>query len=84
MAKRSKKEHDFSVIAHRVVEEATQENDDVVSEPEEPKETKKPDYAALGKLGGKKGGPARAKKLTAEQRSEIARRAARARWGVSS
>jgi hypothetical protein len=38
----------------------------------------------LGRLGGKKGGHARAKKLTAEQRSDIARRAAQARWGKSS
>ncbi|OXE37295.1 MAG: RNA-binding protein [Phenylobacterium zucineum] len=30
--------------------------------------------------GGKKGGPARAAKLTAEQRSEIARKAAARRW----
>ena len=35
---------------------------------------------ALGRLGGKKGGPARAKKLTAEQRSASARKAAQARW----
>lgn len=36
--------------------------------------------AALGRLGGVKGGPARAKKLTPEQRHEIARKAAAARW----
>ncbi len=36
--------------------------------------------AKLGKKGGKKGGPARAQKLTPERRSEIARRAARKRW----
>ncbi|HEV3258564.1 MAG TPA: hypothetical protein VG013_16930 [Gemmataceae bacterium] len=42
---------------------------------------KNPTAVALGKLGGKKGGPARAAKLTKEQRSEIARKAARARWG---
>jgi len=35
---------------------------------------------ALGRLGGKKGGKARAAKLTKERRSEIARKAARARW----
>ena len=35
---------------------------------------------ALGKLGGAKGGKARAKKLTAEQRREIAKKAAAARW----
>jgi len=35
---------------------------------------------ALGRKGGKKGGPARAAKLTAEQRSESARKAVLARW----
>jgi hypothetical protein len=35
---------------------------------------------ALGRLGGLKGGAARAAKLTAEQRSVSAARAARARW----
>lgn len=34
----------------------------------------------LGRLGGQKGGVARAKKLTKAQRSNIARKAARARW----
>ncbi|HWV98500.1 MAG TPA: hypothetical protein VNZ64_02290 [Candidatus Acidoferrum sp.] len=34
----------------------------------------------LGRLGGLKGGNARAKKLTAEERRESARNAARARW----
>jgi hypothetical protein len=34
----------------------------------------------LGRRGGKKGGKARAEKLTPEQRSEIARKAAKARW----
>src|SRR3954470_16766925 len=35
----------------------------------------------MGRRGGLKGGPARAKKLTAEKRSEIGRRAAAKRWG---
>ncbi len=43
-------------------------------------EEKNPAAVALGKLGGAKGGKARAKKLTPEQRSEIARKAAKARW----
>jgi len=42
---------------------------------------KNPNAVALGRLGGLKGGRARANKLTAEQRKEIARKAARARWG---
>ena len=46
--------------------------------------SKNPNAVALGRLGGKKGGKARAEKLTAEQRSEIARKAARARWGNKS
>jgi hypothetical protein len=41
---------------------------------------KNPAAVALGRLGGKKGGPARAKKLSKARRSEIAKKAARARW----
>ena len=73
MAKRKKKEHDFSVTAFRVVEEATGEI--------EPTTKKKAfDAKALGRLGGLKGGKARAEKLTPERRSEIAKKAAQARW----
>lgn len=36
----------------------------------------------LGRAGGKKGGPAIAKKLTAKRRKEIAQKAAAARWGT--
>src|SRR5688572_985956 len=39
-----------------------------------------PHAAALGRLGGLKGGPARAARLDPERRREIARVAARARW----
>src|SRR5881394_1559615 len=41
---------------------------------------KNPAAVALGRKGGKKGGPARAAKLSPEQRSESARNAVRARW----
>ncbi len=70
MVKRKKKEHDFAVTAFRVVQEA-------IGEAEE-----KPaiDYKALGRKGGLKGGKARAEKLTPEQRSVIAKKAARVRW----
>lgn len=44
------------------------------------KPTKNAAAVELGRLGGLKGGRARALKLTAEQRSQIARRAAQARW----
>ena len=41
---------------------------------------KNPAAVALGRLGGLKGGPARAKRLSAARRKEIAQAAARARW----
>ncbi len=41
---------------------------------------KDPAAVELGRRGGLKGGKARAAKMTADQRSEAARRAARARW----
>jgi len=48
--------------------------------PEGPPSDKNPHAVALGRLGGKKGGVARAKKLTPEQRREIGRKAAETRW----
>jgi hypothetical protein len=42
---------------------------------------KNPYAASLGRLGGIKGGRARAARLTAKQRHDIATKAARARWG---
>jgi len=43
---------------------------------------KNPAAVALGRLGGKKGGPARAKALTPERRKEIAKKAIEARWAA--
>jgi len=45
-----------------------------------PKPAKNPAAVALGKLGGAKGGKARAAKLSAAERKEIAKRAAEKRW----
>ena len=73
--KRKKKEHDFSVTAFRVVQEATGQ-----VKPEPKKARKEYDYKALGHAGGLKGGKARASKLTPEQRREIAKKAAYTRW----
>ena len=47
----------------------------------EGKPKKNPHAVALGRLGGKKGGPARARKLSARKRKEIAIKAAQTRWG---
>ncbi|MFA6287471.1 MAG: hypothetical protein WC661_08805 [Opitutaceae bacterium] len=41
---------------------------------------KNPAAVALGRMGGLKGGKARAQSLTAEERSEAARKAVNARW----
>jgi hypothetical protein len=87
MPKRSSKKSkpsDISQLAHAIVEEATGES---LANPALPKDLRKeptrkknPAAVALGKLGGKKGGKARADMLAPEQRQEIARRAAQARW----
>ena len=45
-----------------------------------PEETKNPAAVALGRLGGLKGGKARAGSLTPEKRKEIAQKAAAKRW----
>ena len=68
-----KKEHDFNVTAFNVVQQATGGN-------QEPDNGKNPAAVILGRLGGLKGGKARAKKLSAKQRSEIAKKAAKMRW----
>jgi len=44
------------------------------------KKRKNPYAVALGRRGGKKGGPARAANMTPEQRQESARNAVMARW----
>lgn len=50
------------------------------SQPEPRAARKNPHAVALGRKGGLKGGPARAQKLSAKQRSQSARKAAKARW----
>lgn len=51
-----------------------------VSDAEEKPREKNPAAVALGRLGGLKGGKARAEKLSPAKRSQIAARAAKARW----
>ena len=52
----------------------------MLSRATEQSEGKNPAAVALGRLGGLKGGKARAEKLSAKKRSEIAKKGARARW----
>jgi hypothetical protein len=72
-----KRPRDLNSLAASIVRDATDE--DKTDQPKED-DGKDPAAVALGRKGGLKGGKARAAKLTAEQRSEIARRAATARW----
>jgi len=79
MRKRSsinRRPHDVNELAASIVGETI--SDEPAENPTTPE--KNPHAAALGRLGGMKGGPARAAKLSAAQRSEIARKAAAARW----
>lgn len=80
--RKKKKDHDFNVNAFDIVKKATGEVEESPEEPSSP-EGKNPNAVALGRLGGLKGGKARASKLTPEQRKEIAKIAANARWRKS-
>ncbi|QEC68575.1 hypothetical protein FRZ67_15135 [Panacibacter ginsenosidivorans] len=73
MAKKIKLPADVNKKAKSIVDLATSE-EEIVSD------GKNPAAVALGRLGGLKGGAARAKALTSKKRSEIAKKAAKARW----
>lgn len=80
MPKRSRKRRDLNELAKTITDRAMGEN---LPEPEEAPEDvsgKDPAAVSLGRRGGLKGGPARAAKLTPEERRESARKAAAARW----
>jgi hypothetical protein len=75
MPERSRKQDEYiNVPAKSIVEKATKE-------PSFEKPEKNPAAVALGRLGGLKGGKARAERLSAKKRKEIAQKAAKARWG---
>jgi hypothetical protein len=74
MQKRSSRPRDANQLARFIVDQATG------VAPPEPAPEKNPAAVALGRLGGLKGGKARAASLTKKARSEIAKKAAAARW----
>jgi hypothetical protein len=76
VSKRSSKPRDVNSMAAAIVNQSTDPDD----QGDDPYEGKNPAAVELGRLGGQKGGKARAKKMTAKQRSEAARKAAQARW----
>jgi hypothetical protein len=71
-----KKSSDVNKLAKSIVDEATMEE----LQAKAIAEGKNPAAVMLGRLGGLKGGKARAAKLSAAQRKEIAKRAANTRW----
>jgi hypothetical protein len=79
MRKRSSNLHnvnplpDVNTLAASIVQKATDNSAENLPE-------KNPAAVALGHLGGLKGGPARATKLSAKKRKSIAQKAAKARW----
>ncbi len=79
MAKRSGEKRDFMQIAREVVDRAIGEQMDG-SPLQDPDAGKNPAAVALGRLGGAKGGAARAKSLSPKRRRAIAKKAADSRW----
>lgn len=77
MRKRSRMPRDPSKLARKIIDIATGQ----AAAEKDPDEGKDPAAVALGRKGGLKGGKARARNMTARQRSEAARKAARTRWG---
>jgi len=75
----SRRPRDLNALAASLVDDSTDEATVVATEP-----PKDPAAVDLGRRGGLKGGKARAAKLSAEQRSALAKKAAQARWSRGS
>ncbi len=81
--KKKKRPADVNKLAASIIKDATEPPvEEPVKEPEpKPQPEKNPAAVALGRLGGLKGGKARADKLSPAKRKAIAKKAAQARWG---
>jgi len=77
MAKHPKRPRDPNQLAKLIVDMATGEVEQTKTIPDD---DRNPAAVALGRLGGLKGGAARAKSLSAKRRKEIAQKAAAKRW----
>jgi hypothetical protein len=73
------RDHDFATVARQVVQQAIEEHLDGTPL-EDPNAGKNPHAVALGRMGGQKGGKARAEALSATKRRAIAKKAAQTRW----
>ena len=74
--KKTKRSSDLNILASQIVAEATKRPTSNKTTTKE----KNPAAVALGRLGGLKGGKARAEKLSAKKRKAIAQKAAKTRW----
>jgi hypothetical protein len=72
---------DPNQLAYRIMLESTGQVPKYVPGPKPIDPSKNPHAVALGRLGGLKGGPARAAALGPRKRSQLAAKAAKARWG---
>jgi hypothetical protein len=79
----SKRPRDPNQLAYQIIQEATGQSPkfDPLAETKPIDPSKNPHAVALGRLGGLKGGAARAASLTPRKRSQIAAKAAKTRWG---
>jgi hypothetical protein len=82
--RRRKKRPDPAVIGFDIMQRVIAASGDTPDEPATDRGGKDPAAVALGRKGGLKGGPARAAKMTEKQRSDSAKKAARARWSKRS
>jgi hypothetical protein len=82
MSKGTGRKLDFAERALRTVERAIGEHLDGAALDPPDQDQRNPRAVAIGTEGGKKGGPARAKKLSPDERQKIAQGAARARWAT--
>ncbi len=81
-SKQERESGDTNERAASMVEQATSDcQSEAPAEDTQTSDGKHPAAVALGRLGASKGGKAGAEKLSKEQRAEMARKAAIARWG---
>lgn len=71
---------DINQLAKFITDQTTESKPTEEAQLTKPVKEKNAAAAALGRLGGLKGGKARAEKLTSEQKKEIAKKAAKIRW----
>ena len=77
---RKKRPRDVNALAKDIVDNATDSKPEECPTEKAATTDKNPKAVESGRKGGLKGGPQRAKNLTASERKEIARKAALARW----